>query len=97
MMGARLMREMRLESAVRGRLKRTTVSDEARPCPRDRVNREFWAERPNKPRVADFTYVATWAGFVHVAFVVEVVARRIVRLRFAGKTLHRSFSTRLTP
>jgi putative transposase len=54
------------------------------------VNREFWAERPNKLWVADFTYVATWAGFVHVAFVVDVFARRIVGWRFAGKTLHRS-------
>jgi len=78
---ARLMREMGLQGAVRGRIKRTTVSDKATPCPRDHVNREFWAERPNKLWVADFTYVATWAGFVHVAFVVDVFARRIVGWR----------------
>jgi transposase InsO family protein len=78
---ARLMREMGLEGAVRGRIKRTTVSDKATPCPRDHVNREFWAERPNKLWVADFTYVATWAGFVHVAFVIDVFARRIVGWR----------------
>jgi transposase InsO family protein len=78
---ARLMREMGLEGAVRGRTKRTTVSDKATPCPRDHVNREFWAERPNKLWVADFTYVATWTGFVHVAFVVDVFARRIVGWR----------------
>jgi transposase InsO family protein len=78
---ARLMREMGLKGAVRGRIKRTTVSDKATPCPRDHVNREFWAERPNKLWVADFTYVATWAGFVHVAFVVDVFARRIVGWR----------------
>jgi len=81
MMGARLMREMGLQGAVRGRLERTTVSEKATPCPRDHVNREFWAERPNKLWVADFTYVATWAGFVHVAFVVDVFARRIVGWR----------------
>jgi putative transposase len=81
MMGARLMREMGLRGAVRGRLERTTVSDKATSCPRDHVNREFWAERPNKLWVADFTYVATWTGFVHVAFVVDVFARRIVGWR----------------
>ena len=57
------------------------MSDKATSCPRDHVNREFWAERPNKLWVADFTYVATWTGFVHVAFVVDVFARRIVGWR----------------
>jgi transposase InsO family protein len=53
MSGARLMREMGLQGAVRGRLERTTVSDEATSCPRDRVNREFRAGRPNKlPRAS---------------------------------------------
>jgi hypothetical protein len=47
MSGARLRREMGLEGAVRSRLERTTVSDEATPCPRDHVNREFRAERAN--------------------------------------------------
>jgi len=78
---ARLMREMGLQGVVRGRVKRTTVSEKATPCPRDHVNREFWAERPNQLWVANFTYVATWAGFVHVAFVVDVFARRIVGWR----------------
>ena len=78
---ARLMREMGLAGVVRGRAKRSTVSDKAAPCPLDRVNRSFKVERPNALWVADFTYVATWAGFVHVAFVIDAFARRIVGWR----------------
>jgi len=51
--GARPMRETGLEGAVRGRIERTTVSDEATPWPRDRVSRAFRAERPNRlPRAS---------------------------------------------
>src|SRR6056297_3618114 len=64
---ARLMREMGLQGAVRGKTVRTTVSDKAAPCPRDKVNREFRAPAPNRLWVSDFTYVATWAGFSYVA------------------------------
>jgi putative transposase len=78
---ARLMREMGLRGVVRGRTKRTTISDKGAPCPLDRVNRDFKAERPNALWVADFTYVATWAGFVHVAFIIDAFARRIVGWR----------------
>jgi putative transposase len=77
----RLMRTMGLRGVVRGKAVRTTVSDKAAPCPLDRVNRDFKAPRPNVLRVADFTYVATWSGFVHVAFVVDAFARRIVGWR----------------
>ena len=75
---ARLMQAMGLRGVVRGKAFRTTVSDKAAPCPLDRVNRIFKAPRPNALWVADFTYVATWSGFVHVAFVVDAFARRIV-------------------
>ena len=78
---ARLMRAMGLRGVVRGKAVRTTVSDKAAPCPLDRVNRDFKAPRPNVLWVADFTYVATWTGFVHVAFVVDAFARRIVGWR----------------
>src|SRR6056297_1052965 len=78
---ARLMREMGLQGAVRGKTVRTTVSDKAAPCPRDEVNREFRAPAPNRLWVSDFTYVATWTGFVYVAFVIDVFARRIVGWR----------------
>ena len=78
---ARLMRAMGLRGVVRGKAVRTTVSDKAAPCPLDRVNRDFKAPRPNVLWVADFTYVATWSGFVHVAFVVDAFARRIVGWR----------------
>jgi putative transposase len=74
----RLMREMGLYGVVRGRPVKTTVSDKATPCPQDRVNRQFRAERPNALWVSDFTYVSTWQGFVYVAFVIDVFARRIV-------------------
>ena len=78
---ARLMRAMGLQGVVRGRTIRTTMSDKAAPCPLDRVNRDFKAPRPNVLWVADFTYVATWAGFVYVAFVIDAFARRIVGWR----------------
>jgi putative transposase len=75
---ARLMRQMGLKGVVRGKSIRTTVSDAAAPCPRDRVNRQFTAPRPNALWVSDFTFVATWSGFVYVAFVIDAFARRIV-------------------
>jgi len=49
---------------VRGKPVRTTVSDKAAPCRKNKVNRQFQAPRPNALWVSDFTYVATWAGFV---------------------------------
>jgi len=77
----RLMRRMGLQGVVRGRPVKTTVSDSKAPCPKDKVNRQFAADRPNQLWVADFTYVATWQGFVYVAFVIDVFARRIVGWR----------------
>jgi transposase InsO family protein len=78
----RLMRQMGLSGAVRGRtFKVTTVTDEALSRPQDLVQREFKAERPNQLWVADLTYVATWTGFVYVAFVIDVFARAIVGWR----------------
>jgi transposase InsO family protein len=73
----RLMRTMGLQGVVRGKPVRTTISDKAAPCPLDRVNRQFQAPRPNALWVSDFTYVATRAGFVYVAFVIDTFARRI--------------------
>jgi putative transposase len=77
---ARLMRSMGLQGVVRGKKVRTTISDAAAPCPLERVNRQFKALRPNALWVSDFTYLATWAGFVYVAFVIDVFARRIPRV-----------------
>ena len=78
---ARLMRAMGLKGVVRGKTVRTTIPDPAAACPRDRVNRQFKAACPNRLWVADFTYVATWSGFVYAAFVIDVFARRIVGWR----------------
>jgi transposase InsO family protein len=78
---ARLMTDMGLAGAVRGRPVRTTVSNAVTPCPEDRVNRQFHAPRPNALWLSDFSYVATWAGFVYVAFVIDAFARRIVGWR----------------
>jgi transposase InsO family protein len=78
----RLMAQMGLRGAVRGRaFKRTTITDESAPRPADLVQRDFTADRPNRLWVADLTYVATWAGFVYVAFIVDVFSRRIVGWR----------------
>ena len=75
---ARLMRQMGLSGAVRGKPVKTTISNKAAPCPADKVNRQFHAPRPNALWLSDFTYVATWQGFVYVAFVIDVFARHIV-------------------
>jgi transposase InsO family protein len=77
----RLMRRLGLRGVQRGQAVRTTVPNLAAPCPGDRVNRQFRAERPNPLWVADFTYVSTWQGFVYVAFIIDVFARRIVGWR----------------
>jgi transposase InsO family protein len=77
----RLMRRLGLSGAVRGKRFKTTVPDLAAARPLDLVERQFHATRPNQLWVADFTYVATWAGFVFVAFVIDVFARRIVGWR----------------
>ena len=87
---ARLMKVMGLQGAVRGKPVRTTVSDKAVPCPLDRVNRQFRAPQPNVLWVSDFTYVATWTGFVYVAFVIDAFARRIVGWR-VSRTAQASF------
>jgi transposase InsO family protein len=78
----RLMRAMGLRGAVRGRaFTVTTVTDEATRRPSDLVERDFRADRPNQLWVADLTYVATWAGFVYVAFVIDAFSRAIVGWR----------------
>ena len=77
---ARLMRAMGLQGVVRSKTVRTTISNAAAPCPLDRVNRQFTAPRPDALWVSDFTYVATWAGFIYVAFVTDAFARRIPRV-----------------
>jgi transposase InsO family protein len=86
----RLMRESGLRGVMRGRKCRTTITDDRAERPLDRVNRQFVATRPNELWVADFTYVATWGGFVYVAFVIDVFARRII-----GWRVSRSMSAEL--
>ena len=82
---ARLMRHAGLRGAVRGRkFKVTTCPDTAAARPPDLVTRQFAAVRPNELWVADLTYVATWRGFVYVAFVIDVFARRIVGWRVSS-------------
>jgi len=81
----RLMREMGLRGAERGKaFKVTTVADQTALRPPDLVHREFTATRPNQLWVADITYVATWAGFAYVAFVLDVFSRRIVGWRVSS-------------
>lgn len=77
----RLMRRQGLRGAVRGKAVRTTISDRILPCPLDHVNRQFKADRPNQLWVSDFTYVSTWQGWLYVAFIIDVFARRIVGWR----------------
>jgi|TARA_B100002003_G_scaffold205199_1_gene198483 putative transposase len=87
---ARLMKDLGLKGVIRGKPVRTTVPDRSAPCPLDRVNRQFRVPAPNMLWVSDFTYVATWQGFVHVAFVIDAFARRIVGWR-VSRTAHAGF------
>jgi len=87
---SRLMKSMGLKGVIRGKPHRTTIQDKSAPCPLDKVNRNFKAPAPNMLWVADFTYVATWAGFVYVAFVTDVFARKIVGWR-VSRTAHAAF------
>jgi putative transposase len=80
----RLMRDLGLQGVVRGRAFTTTTHPDASPRPADLVNRSFVATRPNQLWVADLTYVATWRGFVYVAFVIDVFARCIVGWRVSS-------------
>jgi len=77
----RLMRRLGIAGAVRGRKHRTTIPDEVAARPADLVQRDFTATRPNQLWVADLTYVATWTGFVYVAFIIDVFSRMIVGWR----------------
>jgi transposase InsO family protein len=78
---ARLMGELGLRGVMRGRYVRTTMPDVVAERPRDLVERNFQVTRPNELWVADLTYVATWRGFVYVAFVIDAFSRRIVGWR----------------
>ena len=86
----RLMQDMGLQGVIRGKPVRTTVSNKAAPCPLDHVNRQFSTSQPNALWVSDFTYVATWTGFVYVAFVIDTFARRIVGWR-VSRSAHAGF------
>ena len=80
----RLMSELGLTGALRGRTKRTTIADPAAARPADLVNRRFGPPAPNRLWVADLTYVSTWSGFAYVAIVVDAYARRILGWRVAA-------------
>jgi putative transposase len=86
----RLMKQLGLEGVRRGKVVKTTLPDKALPRPLDRVNRQFRADRPNQLWVADFTYVSTWQGWLYVAFVIDVFARRIVGWR-VSTSMHTDF------
>lgn len=80
----RLMREMGLQGVIRGRTKRTTIPNDHYTSPLDLIHRRFSANRPDQLWVADFTYVATWSGFVYTAFVIDVFSRMIVGWRVSS-------------
>ena len=86
----RLMKRLGIEGVRRGAKCWTTISDDALDRPADLVNRQFVATRPNQLWVADITFIATWSGFVYVAFIIDVFARRIV-----GWRVNRSLKTEL--
>jgi putative transposase len=81
---ARLMRELGLAGVRRGKIKRTTVRDDAMRRPADLVNRDFHARRPDRLWVCDLTYIRTWVGFAYLALVIDVFSRHIVGWALAG-------------
>jgi putative transposase len=80
----RLMGELGLEGVRRGKARRTTTPDATAARPADLVGRNFAAQRPNQLWVADLTYVATWSGFVYVAFIIDAFSRFIVGWQASG-------------
>lgn len=80
----RLMTQLGLAGAVRGKVRRTTIADAAAARPADLVSRQFTPPAPNRLWVADLTYVSTWSGFAYVAFVIDAYARRILGWRVAA-------------
>jgi len=90
----RLMRNLGLAGVRRGKRCRTTIPDTRGDRPADLVHRHFKAARPNQLWVADFTYVATWTGFVYVAFIIDVFARHVIGWRVARSMQTELFSTR---
>ena len=87
----RLMRELELKGVVRGKTRKTTVSDDTVERPADLVDRNFRASGPNRLWIADLTYVRTWSGFVYVAFVIDVFSRHIVGWHVSN-SLHSSIA-----
>ncbi len=83
----RLMKKLGMQGVRGGKRCRTTIADDLLACPADKVNRQFAAIRPNQLWVADITFVATWTGFVYVAFIIDVFARYIVGWR-VSRSLH---------
>ncbi|WP_420006245.1 IS3 family transposase [Arenibacterium sp. LLYu02] len=86
----RLMKAMSIQGIIRGKPHKTTIPDKKQPCSMDKVNRQFRVPAPNMLWVSDFTYVATWRGFAHVAFVIDAYARKIVGWR-VSTTAHAGF------
>lgn len=78
------MRAQGLQGVRRAKRLRATDPDDAAVRSLDRVNRQFWPDRPNQLWVSDYTYVSTWQGWMYVAFVVDVYARRIVGWRVSS-------------
>jgi transposase InsO family protein len=81
---ARLMRAANLQGVSRRQRPRTTQRQSATPPAPDLVQRDFSADGPNRLWAADITYVATWAGFLYLAVVVDAWSRRVVGWAMAG-------------
>ena len=79
----RLMGDLGIQGVVRGKKRRTTISNENATRPADLVDRQFTATAPNRLWLADITYVPTWSGFVYAAFVIDAYSRFIVGWRTA--------------
>ncbi|MCX4564422.1 IS3 family transposase [Streptomyces phaeochromogenes] len=74
----RLVRDLGITGAVRGKKVITTLPGGQVERAPDRLERDFVAKAPNRCWVADFTHVKTWTGVVYIAFVVDTFSRRIV-------------------
>src|SRR5690554_1693206 len=88
------MCQLGLQGVRRGHVIRTTIPDGRVVCPLDKVRRQFHADRPNQLWVSDFTYVSTWQGWLYVAFVIDVFARRIVGWQVSRRCIRTSCSMR---
>ena len=75
---ARLLRDMGLVGLPARRVRHTTDSTHGRPVAPNVLERHFEADHPNQRWTTDITFIWTWEGWLYLAVVLDLYARRVV-------------------